>query len=462
MASRALAALGLECRETVAREKARLRGWRAARPVLLRTEYAERPEFQAMHHEGRKRLEAFERALEFLYTEGGVKLGYLQVRFMRAIRDACLKRMFGDQLLTNLEWLRETRGVVSLEAAVSIVFPRRVGKTTVQCLAAAALAVSQPDGNVVCFNLFGRQSEAWLKQTMIYLEILQRSPEFAWTEVDRHMPERISIRSAMARTVNTISSYPGGQAGSYDNKRGMGFKLCAGFFDEAGFFPEDAMPSLLPIFANGAALIMGTSVGKGGPRAGIMKILDAKDATGKSVIREENYVRGCGACRAKGAADRCAHIVPRPQHFQRRSDQARLQALMAPFEGAFERELLNIQDRPLISAAFEPALLKPLDNVARDVSLFQRDHPLIVMALDPNGGGMSQACLVTATQVPSANGGVPQLVVRSSSSFSMGSAGGSAGSSRSMPQSHTRRAQSTKSARIAAGAGACTSSSMSR
>ena len=315
-------------------EEQRLEDYEARQLVIPRNEYAQRAEFRALRDVGVQRLDRFDRAVRFLTTTGGVKLGYLQKRFLNAIRLVCLPRMLADSLLANLPLLMERYGVRSIEDTVAIVFPRRAGKTIVQCLAAAVIAVSQPDGNIAAFHLFGRQAESWLKQTQGFLELFLQDPEFAWVEVDRHMPERISIRAACAGTVNQISSFPGAQAGSYDNKRGMGFKLFAGFFDEWAFFSVEAPKSLLPIFINGAALIMATSVAMGGARSGTMAILDAVYPDGKRAVLEVNMVQGCSACRAKGEAQRCTHIVARPQHFTRRVHQRRLQALMAPFEGA--------------------------------------------------------------------------------------------------------------------------------
>jgi len=208
------------------------------------------------------------------------------------------------------------------------------------------------------------------------------------------MPERISIRAGAVGTVNMISAYPGAQAGSFDNKRGMGFKLLAGFFDEWAFFSPQAQPSLLPIFANGAALIIATSVAMGGARAGTMKILDATYPDGKRAVLEVNMIQGCTACRAKGEPERCKHITPRPQHFTRRVHQRRLQALMAPFEGSFERELLNQNDRPSSMPCFDAAAVKLLAERKRDVDVNDRDHRAVYVVIDPHAGGFSQqVCL---------------------------------------------------------------------
>jgi len=156
----ALAALdALLARETAVLGAAADRA--AKRPCLRKTEYEEQPEALAQRMPGRQNLERFERAFQYLFTHGGVRLGYLQQRFLHAARLVLLRRMFGDaELVAYWPELRDRFKIARLYTAGAIVFPRRSGKTTVQTLLAAVVAVSQPDGNVCCFNLTGPGSMA--------------------------------------------------------------------------------------------------------------------------------------------------------------------------------------------------------------------------------------------------------------------------------------------------------------
>ncbi len=112
----------------------------------------------------------------------------------------------------------------------------------------------------------------------------------------------------------------------------MGAKLFGLFIDEAFFFSPDGMPVILPLLGNGAFLVMTSSVGGGGSRSGTMAILDA-EFNGTKAVLEINWIRSCDTCAQNDNAERCTHIVQRPQFFQRRSDQELLKALLKPFEG---------------------------------------------------------------------------------------------------------------------------------
>ena len=107
-----------------AREALKLAQLRERRPVRRRTEYADLPEFEAMRSTGRARLDKFERALAYLFEHGGVRLGRLQHKLMHAVRMAALKRMFGDELLLHLDYLRARYGIKEIYENVVILFPR--------------------------------------------------------------------------------------------------------------------------------------------------------------------------------------------------------------------------------------------------------------------------------------------------------------------------------------------------
>ncbi len=385
--------------QAVDAELARLRGARSRQRLHRREDYAELPEYKAMRQSGRQNLERFERALRFLFEHGGVKLGAYQKRFLNAVRRVSVTRMFGEQLLANMDFLEREFGITSAERAVCILFPRRSGKTTVQTIDAACTLVSQPDGNVVCFNLNGRQSTAWIKQTMQYLDIFREAGgEFAWTEVDRHMPERLTIRVHALGTDNCVMAFPGAQAGKFENLRGMGIKLFKCYLDEAAFFDEACMPVMAPLLVNGAVLVLTSSIAPGGARAGLMKILDAKYGNGQSVVLEENMIRACAACEQRGQPDQCKHLITLPQHFQRSADIAFVEALLSPWEGAGARELHNQHDKPLSEPAFKVGLDR-LHDKRRDWDVLRHDHKYVYGFVDPAAGGRaSEAVMLIALE----------------------------------------------------------------
>jgi hypothetical protein len=299
-------------------ELERLQNLRKKRPIHHRYEYEDLEEFKAFLSNGRRRLEKFDRALQYMMTMGKKKLGHLQHKLMRAVRMAAIKKMcafsqsllafhsliekesrFGDDLVNNIDFLKEKYGIRDIYDIVAILFPRRSGKTVTEVIATAVLAISQPGGNIAVFNLTGRQARAFLRQVIEYLEIFKGSPEFDYVVVNKDLREFIIIRSVAAGTDNAISSFPGGQGGNFDNLRGMGIKLFGIFMDEACFFNPMIMTVIAPLLATGAFLVMTSSISGGGARAGVMAMLDAHLPDGSLVVHELNFIRACDMCRLK-------------------------------------------------------------------------------------------------------------------------------------------------------------------
>jgi hypothetical protein len=181
----------------------------AQRACYARSVYDELPEVQALKEPGLQNLERFERAWDWLFNHCGVRLGHLQMQFLATARLTLLRRMFGPRELDKaLPYLRQRYHFKKLFDCAAIVFPRRSGKTTVQTLLAAVVLVSQPDGNVCCINLFGRQARTWLRQVVKWLELFKTSPEFAYTIVNQDMRESVQIHNCTS-TLCRVSSYPG-------------------------------------------------------------------------------------------------------------------------------------------------------------------------------------------------------------------------------------------------------------
>jgi hypothetical protein len=201
-----VAALALLSQEKQVLRDADDRAWQ--QPVRRKHEYSRLQAVRAAQAMGRQNLERFERALRFLFNECGVRLGYLQIKFLKAARIILLKRMFGPGIVSEQAYLRHMFQIRRLYDTAAIIFPRRSGKTTVQTILAAVIAVSQPDGNLVAFNLTNRQSKAWLHQAIKWLELFQKSPEFRYVELQRDMRETLMIRNSCGTTAR-ISSFAG-------------------------------------------------------------------------------------------------------------------------------------------------------------------------------------------------------------------------------------------------------------
>ena len=105
---------------------------------------------EMVRNTGRDRLEAFDRGIDYLAKHHSVKLGHIQVVLWNAIRIAGLKVIFGDSLLSNIDFLVGVFGKnFEFNDVVSIRLPRRSGKSVTEILAAVVFAVSQPEGNTV-------------------------------------------------------------------------------------------------------------------------------------------------------------------------------------------------------------------------------------------------------------------------------------------------------------------------
>jgi hypothetical protein len=177
-------------------------------PIVTNAQFAEDVDQAALRGAGRRNIDRFERSLVYLSEECGVRLGYLQEKLLKAARICLLKRMMGADVIHELDYLKSRFGITVLKDSLAVIFPRRAGKTTIQTIIAACVAVSQPDGNVCCFNIKLRQSVSWLAQTIRWMELFQTSPEFHYTELKRSSNEFLKIRNCTGTTAQ-VSSYPG-------------------------------------------------------------------------------------------------------------------------------------------------------------------------------------------------------------------------------------------------------------
>jgi hypothetical protein len=166
------------------------------------------------------------------------------------------------------------------------------------------------------------------------------------------------------------------------------------FMDEFLFFDPRALPVILPTLANGAALVLTSSIA---PNAAddLMRMLDVRYPDGTRVVNVINWIVACKTCRARGVSDRCTHSRHRLQHFQKAVHQERQKALMSIFSGSYEREMLNVPDKPTREPAFDLATVEAIRGPERTYALDQY-VPRFFVVIDPNAGSFSSDMALTS------------------------------------------------------------------
>lgn len=182
------------------------------------------------------------------------------------------------------------------------------------------------------------------------------------------------------------------------------------FMDEFLFFDPRALPVILPTLANGAALVLTSSIA---PNVAddLMRMLNVKYSDGTRVVNVLNWIVSCRTCKKLNKSDRCTHVVRRPQHFQKSSDVERQAALMSVFSGAYEREMLNVPDAPTREPAFNQEAINWLSSSKE--AIYDRDEyvPRFFVCIDPNGGSFSSDMVLSSCAYIKING-VVHMVVR--------------------------------------------------
>jgi hypothetical protein len=369
---------------------------RSAEVPMFKSEVPEMMEQRKSRGAGRRNLERFERAVQFLF-KSGVRLGYLQARLLQAGRIVMLRRMFGSDIVNELDYLRTRFGITKLDSSVAVLFPRRTGKTTAQTIIAACVLVSQPDGNVCCFNLRARQSKAWFSQTATWVEKFKNSDEFRYRELKRDGQEKLIIRNCTGTDVE-LSSFPGPADAEGSNFRGMGARIALMNIDEFFFIKPSVYPTILPLLVNGSALMLTSSQNKD-PDSPIRKMINARyEDSGQDAVLRYNWLQACADCRAAKQDERCTHIEQQPQHFQKQSDMRRVRALVEPFgDGGFDREMGNVTGRSWTDSVFEEDWINCLADAGNDIHLgtLNREFSHVFLALDPAGEGFSKNAIVS-------------------------------------------------------------------
>lgn len=129
-------------------------------------EYSSLESYKRMNNSGRLRLQSLEGAFRYLFEHSDVKLGYMQQRLIEQTTVAYLKNMFALDLVSNLKFLCRKFLITELFDTLAVLFPRRSGKTVGCAIMIAVIAVSQPNGNCVMYNLTAAQAEEFITEVM--------------------------------------------------------------------------------------------------------------------------------------------------------------------------------------------------------------------------------------------------------------------------------------------------------
>lgn len=175
--------------------------------VYRKFEYEQLDSYKDHMSNGRRMLESFDRATRYFFSHSSMVLGEYQEKVFRETRIAFLPKMFKDDLVSNLKFLRKHFNVDQLNNTLGVKLPRRSGKTECMALIIAITLVSQPSGNCNMYNLAGLQAREFLQSVDKYLQTFQDSDEFGWEEVRRDSRQLIEIRNQKYGAVNSVKSY---------------------------------------------------------------------------------------------------------------------------------------------------------------------------------------------------------------------------------------------------------------
>jgi hypothetical protein len=407
------------CLETQRRRNAQ-RKERQARLLMLPVEdYEALPERQAELQNGRQRVLAFEacrkRMLEELEAQRGMRLSYDQKRLLDAMRNTLLLRMYdGDinALEADRHWLRNTLQVMELYQTALITYPRRSGKTLTETLCMGIVMLSQRDGNGVCINPKKHHAKAWLTQCKEHLDLLRNDDTWGFEELEHRSGEIFKLRQNYTggEIVEVVCQGNASQEQHVSSLRGSGKRTMLLCCDEAYFFCDAAWPVILPLAANGCALVMTSSMAH--KHATLFQIRDARFRDGCPVVQLLDYRAACSECTLKeeqtGLEVKCDHVVHPPTHFRTIADMERTQALMNPF-GSFDREILNIPPSASAERIFKPEWIEACLGIGAFRVSKLPTVKRIYVAVDPGALGKGSDTVVMIFCYVNAAEGIPAL-----------------------------------------------------
>lgn len=175
--------------------------------VARKFQYSHLDTMKEIQSSGRLKLKRFDSALEYLKTKHGVQIGHKQQSLLDAIRISFFPIMFGEELISNVSFLKKYYGLQDVYDMFAGLYPRREGKTVIVAIVAAIFMVTQPHGNIISYNIGKRQSDEFMDLLKGYLELFKDSKEFGWVEIALTGKEKYTIYSKLPGTMNTVYAY---------------------------------------------------------------------------------------------------------------------------------------------------------------------------------------------------------------------------------------------------------------
>ncbi len=111
--------------KALAQEKLRLQNEKRKQKVHRSYEYKDLESYKEMTQSGLIKLQSLERALRYLLDNSELKLGKMQEELIKQMMIAYLKKMFGDDLVANMKYLRKKFQIKELFDTLGCFVPRR-------------------------------------------------------------------------------------------------------------------------------------------------------------------------------------------------------------------------------------------------------------------------------------------------------------------------------------------------
>jgi hypothetical protein len=298
--------------------------------------------------QGRQALLRFEecrpRILRKLYDNERIVLSEDQERLLNEMRNSMLPKFYGSvsNVQNDMPWLLE-RGFLKADKivfdVVAVLYPRRHGKTLTQAIVSAIVLISQVSGNVLAYNRTLNHARMWMSLCRRFLDYMEKDDRFGWTAVEDRV-DTLSLRqSATGSTVPVVLKVFGNASDGKKavNLRGTGAGAFLMNLDEFAFFHDEAFKVIFPAGANGAAIVMTSS--RPPDEVTVMELLEQTTKTGRQVLRRLDYRRLCDVCLKEEETsghrlDSCRHVARAPMEFRSYLADARVMALLEPFDDA--------------------------------------------------------------------------------------------------------------------------------
>jgi hypothetical protein len=398
---------------------------KAARHMLgFREEYAFRPEIIEAQRPGRQQfmqlLNCRDNLLTTLLKREGRSLSDDQKKLLDVMVTSVVLKIYGgnvEEYMRDVAFLKDKLYSTALNDAAAVIFPRRHGKTYTLSAFVAMVMLSAPKGNVVSYNMTFAHARTFMDECIGHMMLLKDHELFGWDEINRNDGKFIIVRQRWSGAIVTLKVYGNCQdARSAERLRGTGNNAMVICCDEGLFFHVAAYGVIVPVVANGAALIIASS--SPAFNAVALNLLKAKDKNGNPVLLTLDWRPLCRRCEQREKLTQkevtCRHGT-NATPFRSHSNTRRLEDLSKPF-GTYERESLNIRTgvppRPYFDEAALDALFGSIDGrLAPTVPLFagfQEHVPSFLLSID-TGDGQSDTVLISAAYTSRASSGDPLL-----------------------------------------------------